>query len=179
MDESRNGRYIKIVKEIFQRISGQVSGNETVWESYVVSDEQSASMELNASDVQQQHLVSSVVFRRIETENRCVWELENVWDNVSVRRLDDIGQKAIYEWRPPNYSGQTNMEAAMAENMNIVLLRMIIDWSRPDGNVCSQQVVWSGTFPNYRRVLQLLENDDSNCIEVRVDRFDLHPHFRQ
>lgn len=40
---------------------------------------------------------------------------------------------------------------------------------------CSLQVVWSGSFPNCRHVLQLLENDSNatNSIELRVERFEV------
>ena len=66
----------------------------------------------------------------------------------------------------------------MAENRNLVLVRTIIDWSRPDGNVWSEQFVWSGSFADSERLVQLMEVDPPS-IEVRAQHFDLHPHLKE
>ena len=182
MEQSRNGSQTDntvFAIEILQRINGHLNGNGTnggtVWKRYADSTETD---DISAECAVNQHLVSSVVFTRIETENGYTWKLENVWDNVSIHRLNEIGQKARYEWYPVKYSGPRNICVAMAEDANVVLARTIIDWSRLDGSVWSQQIVWSGSFADCRRVLQLLE-DNSNSIQLRGDRFDLHRHLRK
>lgn len=109
------------------------------------------------------------------------WELEKVWDNVCVGQLDEIGKKPNREWHPVNYSCQDNICVAVVENVNTVLVRHIIDWSHLDDYVWSQQVVWSGSFLDCHRILQLLESDSrvTNSIEMRTKRFDLNLHLRQ
>ena len=97
-------------KEIFQRAYRHIdkaSNRGMVWERCVpstattatdgLSHEESASRE--SEGIVHRHLISSVVFRRIGRRNGDGWELENIWDNVCVRQLDDIGQKPNYEWR--------------------------------------------------------------------------------
>jgi hypothetical protein len=66
----------------------------------------------------------------------------------------------------------------MTENIDTLLLRGIFDWSRPDGNVWSQQIVWSGSFADSQRLVQLMEVN-SPSIEVRIQHFDLHTHLRE
>jgi len=68
----------------------------------------------------------------------------------------------------------------MAEKINIILLQIIIDWGCLDGNVWSHQVVWSGSFADCNRVLQLLHKDSNttNSIQLRVEHFDLDLNFR-
>lgn len=144
------------------------------------SENDNTGCERNVSAAQcQQHLIFSVAFRWIERDNGDEWELENISDNVSVRQLDDIGQKPNSEWHTVSYSGKRNIQAAMAENANIVLLRVIFDWSHLNGNVSSHQIVWSGNFADCHRVLQLFEDNFGDSIQLRGERFDLHPHLRE
>lgn len=193
MEEARNGSendninctreaFLQAAREMFQRLICHVqkqTNNGILWKRFATSTETDdfSQEECENQCAVQQHLISSVVFRWIELENGGEWELENIWDNVYARQLDDIGQKPTCEWHTVNYGGKRNIEAAMAENANIVLLRTIFDWSRPDGNVWSEQIVWSGSFADCHRVQQLLE-DNSNSIQLRGERFDVNPHLR-
>ena len=106
--------------------------------------------------------------------------MENVWDNVYIHQLEDIGKEADYEWHPLNYHGEKDIQAAMSENMNIILQRTIIDWSGLDGNVWSPQIVWSGRFSDFHRIVESLDNNSNsiNLIQVTGQHFLLHPHLR-
>ena len=158
MEESRNAN---LVREIFEGIEDYMDELDDIWQGFIPSDEEEAPSRENEGAVQQ-HMISSVTFRAIQRQSRRFWELENVWDNVNIRQLDDIGQKPNCEWLLPNDSDD-NIQAAMAENENVVLVRIIFDWSREDGNVFSKQVVWSGSFADCRHVMQLLENEQQYC----------------
>ena len=190
MEESRNGsntENIDRASEIFQWFNSYLKNatNRGIeWERVTGGTDDLSYEEAVCSDnenVVQQHMISSVVFRWIETENGDEWKLENVWDNVYIHQLDDIGKEADYEWHPLNYHGEKDIQAAMAENMNIILQRTIIDWSRLDGNVWSQQIVWSGSFTDFHRILEPSEDNSNslNLIIVIGQHFVLHPHLRE
>lgn len=86
-----------------------------------------------------------------------------------------------YEWHPVNYHGENDIQAAMAENMNIILQRTIIGWSRLVGNVWSQQIVWSGSFTDFHGILEPSQ-DNSNNLNLIIfigQHFFLHPHLRE
>ena len=87
-------------------------------------------------------------------------------------RLADLGSHLL------NYEGYKDIKIAMAENIDLVLFRTIMDWSRPEGNVWSEQIVWSGKFSDSRRMVQLMERDACSSIKMRFEHFDLHRHLR-
>ena len=76
-----------------------------------------------------------------------------------------------YEWRPDvSYYG---------ENIS-VWWRMIKDWNRPDGNVLSIQILWSGSFSDSERGLQLLHDvNSSNAVQIICEQLSLHPQLRE
>jgi len=136
--------------------------------------------------IEQQHLISYVVFRCIRDGNGDIWELENITSNVDIAHLDHIRLTESFQ----GYSLHTdpdeeaNVKTAMAENPNFVLLRTILDWSREDGNVWSEQITWSGGFEECERLAHLLDIGNTNTpsssssIRLRTEYFDLHSESR-
>lgn len=103
-----------IVREIFQRFHSYLenAGNIGIeWERVTRGTDDLSCEEAVCSDneIVAQHLICSVVFTWIETENGDEWKLENVWDNVYIHQLDDIGKEADYEWHPLNYHGEKDI----------------------------------------------------------------------
>jgi len=138
-------------------------------------------MEASGREVSQaaeQHLISGFVRRK----NGYEWQVESTWESEEIRLLDEIRLAGEYEWHPLNYRGGENaVKSAMVRNVNVVLFRNIMDWSRPDGEVWSQQIAWSGNFENCQRILQLIEeNSDSatNPLKLIRETFNLHPELR-
>ena len=100
---------------------------------------------IDTEGVSQQHLMTSITFRWVRDDNEDYWELEHVWDGVDIQHLADIGPPD-QEWCQMNYNGERHVTFEMMENINIVLVQTILNWSCLDGNVGSQQIVWAGRF---------------------------------
>ena len=87
-----------------------------------------------------------------------------------------------FAWKSgANSLGFDELKAAMAGNINLVLLRIVMDWSRQDGGVESVQIAWSGCFADCNRVLEVMEgNSPSNSLplEFRYESLELHPDLR-
>ena len=129
------------------------------------------------SEAVQQHLISSVIFRLVTRSDEDYWELEDIWDSVNVSRLDDIPRGENVEY---HLNFENDIKSAMAENINIVLKRTIIDWSRQDGNVICAQIVWSGGFMECQRIVELIDqfNNNTRSIQIRTEDFSFHPQLR-
>jgi len=166
-------------KDIFQRINTMVfrrnndiridptgvmylsqSGNEGVGVPQAGNEDEGVPQAGNGGDgvsqsgvgvPQDHHLISSARFT-FETRGERVWRLASVWDNIDISRLDDTGME--------------QNRTAMAENVNVVLLRHIFDWDR---RVFSLQIVWSGCFAECDRLLQLMNNPECNSIQFISD----------
>ena len=125
----------------------------------------------------QEHLISSVIFRRVRRPHGDIWELEKIWDSVNVSHLDGIWRAKNFEYLV-NY--HNNIKTAMVENVNAVLRRAITDWSREDGNVITIQIVWSGNFMESKRLVELFDqsNNTAPSIQLRIDEFSLHLKLR-
>jgi hypothetical protein len=126
----------------------------------------------------QQHLISSVVFRSMRHGNGDEWDFESSRENMDIADLDKVGLADDASNHGIYNDDQNDLKIAMTENIDTVLLRGIFDWSRPDGNVWSQQIVWNGSFADSQRLVQLMEVN-SPSIEVRTQHFDLHTHLRE
>ena len=124
----------------------------------------------------EQQLISSVSFSyRYGGESRDEWRLESIWDNVDIGRLDNFARQS-----GTNDLGFDELKAAMAGNINLVLLRIVMDWSRQDGGVESVQIAWSGCFADCNRVLEVMERNSPNSLplEFRYESLELHPDLR-
>jgi hypothetical protein len=129
-------------------------------------------------DRAQQHLISSVVFRSMRHGNGDEWDFESSRENMDIADLDKIGLENDASNHGIYNDDQNDLKIAMTENIDTLLLRGIFDWSRLDGNVWSQQIVWSGSFANSQWLVQLMEVN-SPSIEVRTQHFDIHIHLRE
>jgi hypothetical protein len=193
MEETRNGSHpdpesdiiMDYANKFFDRVNRHLEAERargTVWETLVESVSSHAS-EPTRENVQ--HLISSVVFRCIKQDDEDEWELDDIWDNVDIRRLDDIqfaGNYVLHIDQPDDDGEDVDVRTAMIENPNVVLLRTTVDWSREDGNVWSQRVVWTGSFTECQRLVQLFDEANSNSpssIQVRSEHFDLHLELRR
>lgn len=191
MAESQNGRDIDmssdirdIGREMLENINKYIDDKIDAgvdWQSIdagtvpvpdgSVTDETGSETGLVSHDVCQgtesfePHFISGVVFRRLA--NRQDWELESFLDHANIGQLDEIGIADIGSYLG-DYKGHNDLKIAMTENNDVVLVRNIIDWSRADGNVWSQQIVWSGSFSDSRRMLLLMEMD-SPSIQLRLE----------
>lgn len=123
-----------------------------------------------------QHLISAVDFKPI---TQVQWQLACVWDNVDISRLDNIPlDDEYYEWFSPPlyYRGQNNLRVMMAENINFILLRTMLECNHQNGHrVRSLQIVWSGNFADYNRALEVLRGNNSALFDnLIVQVFDCH-----
>jgi hypothetical protein len=126
-----------------------------------------------------QHLISGFVRRRSDDDQ---WRVESTWESVNILRLDEIRLAGDYEWQPLNYIGGPDfVKIAMLLIDNVVLFRNIFDWSRSDGDVMSQQIVWRDNFEKCQRILQVLEenNDTTSPLKLVRESFHLHPDLRE
>jgi len=144
------------LKEIDRRVQWETLEAATV----PVTEQSETEVDVVSHDVcldsvsVQQHFISTVVFRCMRQENGHDWELESFSDHVDIGVLDEIG---LAESESLQLKYKKEVKISMAENIDIVLMRTINDWSGPDGNVWSLQIEWSGSFLDSRRVLQLME----------------------
>jgi len=130
-----------------------------------------------ASEGFRHNLISGVGFRCIGQADIYRWELESVWDSVE---MNHIRLSEDYEWRPVmSYNAQRDVKVSMQENIT-VWWRGIKDWNRKDGNILSQQILWSGSFSHSERVLQLLEDlNTTNALEIIYEQVTLHPQLSE
>jgi len=112
---------------------------------------------------QDHHLISSVRFT--SEFQRDFWRLESVWDNVDISRLDETGMN----------QNLAATRTAMAENVNVVLLRHIFDYNR---GALSLQIVWSGGFADCDRLLQLLNTHTPGSIQFIRQSFNITAQLR-
>lgn len=97
----------------------------------------------------------------------------NILDSVNISYLDDIQKAENFDYYV-NYEDDTDPpRIAMVQNLDVVLWRTIMDWSRQDGNVVSHQIIWSGSFADCERVVGLFDTPSS--VQFRIEDFDLHP----
>jgi hypothetical protein len=101
---------------------------------------------------------------------------------VDILRLDEIPLAGECEWQSLNYTGGPNVvKIAIVRDANVLLFQSIMDWSRLNGDVISQQIVWSGNFENCQWILQVLEDnsDTPNTLTLAREVFPLHPELRE
>ena len=97
--------------------------------------------------MQKHHLISDVLFRCIRQGDRSdMLEFENMRENVDISQLDYnillTENCEGYSWCfDPDEEG--DVKTVMSRNPNVLFLQTILDWSRKDRNVWSQQIAWS------------------------------------
>jgi len=160
-----------------QRTLGTVSHSQSL--AVTTMSDPNGANEVSQTDriVMGRRMISGFVRR----SNGNQWWVESTWESVDIFNLDEILHSGEYEWHPLNYIGDPNfVKIAMIQDDNIVLFRNIVDWSRSDGDVLSQQIVWSGNFENCRRILQVLQENSDTCNSLTLLResFHLHPELR-
>ena len=119
--------------ELFERINNFIEGDQQILETDTVTVPDTTVTEHNGSETGKcwdsehvrQHLVSSVVFRSMRHENEDEWELEDFQENMDIGQIDKIGL-ADNASDLGIYNDQNELKA---ENKNIILLRVIYDWS--------------------------------------------------
>jgi hypothetical protein len=187
MEESGSGNNIELyrpvtvdlAKEILVRTLTRISSSRSSETATVVEPNEFDLISQLPGEGVQQHLISSVMFRYCTRgANRDEWVLQSIWDNVDIRNLDNIRSAEHYEWHPDIMNaGVDDLRTAMVENIHVVMLRTIMDWSRQDGRVGSLQIAWSGSFSDARSMLQRMDNNEPS-IQLRHETFELHCHLR-
>jgi len=140
-------------------------------------------------DVQQKHIVSSISARLINTIypfqlQDCIndrWQLESFSENVDISELDDMRwseENVVHVSYVNGISGENYSESNRITGLeeNVILIRLIWDFSREDRHPFNLQISWSSKY-NWRGLMECLE-DQMYDFCFKHEGIMLHSHMR-